>query len=417
MYSQSGEGAQVAKKLELEGNDVAIYIKDKIYRSTFQGLLKHVDNPDSFVDKDTLIIFDISGNGNVADSYKRKGHLVYGSSAFADDLEHNRDFGFDCMKECKINIPWMQKFKDFKSGIDFVSSSDKRLVFKPNGSMPCKLTYVSKTNEELIAYLKFVESKFHNKIDDFILQEFIEGNVISSEFFCNSDGFLEPANHTVEVKKSMNDELGPSTGCSGNITWPTELDTIISQGVKRAESLCKKNNFVGQIDLNSVIDKNGLLYGLEWTPRFGYSATPSFLALVETDLGQFFSDICKNQIKELPISNQYSGSIRVSIPPYPAEPNEGIDTEGVSPNIGVPIQNWERYQESIYFYEVQLVEDQLCHSGGTGVICEPQGVGPLEDCLKEPYKIAEDLIIPDKQYRTDLEKVLTKMVKESEKYA
>src|SRR5271154_5381265 len=97
LYSQCGEGAQILKKIELEGNECAIFIKDKIYKDVFKGLLSHIDNPDSFVDKDTVIIFDMSGNGSIADSYKRKGHYVYGASSFADDLEHDRTFGFDAM--------------------------------------------------------------------------------------------------------------------------------------------------------------------------------------------------------------------------------------------------------------------------------------------------------------------------------
>ncbi len=416
-YSTSGESAQIAKRIKLEGNDVSIYIKDKIYKSVFDGLINKTDNPDSYIDKDTIIIFDMSGNGNIADKYKRAGHLVYGASGFADDLEHDRDFGFDCMSKFNITIPDMKKFSDFKSGIEYIESSDKRLVFKPNGSMPCKLTYVSKTSSELIAYLKFVEKQFGSKIDNFILQEFIEGEVVSSEFFCDGEKFISPANHTIEVKKSMNDELGPSTGCSGNITWPCEDDKIIEAGIKRAEQLCRENNYVGQLDLNSVVNDTGL-YGLEWTPRFGYSATPSLLSLITIDLGQFFSDLVNKQLKELPILNSYAGSVRLTIPPYPAEPVEGIDSEKFSPNKGVPIQDYEKYHESCYFYEIMLEDDVLVHSGGTGVILEAQGIGDsCDESLKLPYKILETINIPDKQYRTDLNKVLPKMVKEIEIYA
>jgi len=46
------------------------------------------------------------------------------------------------------------------------------------------------------------------------------------------------------------------------------------------------------------------------------------------------------------------------------------------------------------------------------------GIGDTpEECLEKPYKILEDLVIPDKQYRTDLSKVLSKMTKEVLEYA
>ena len=415
-YSMSGEGAQVAKKIELEGNEVGIFIKEKVYKSTFDGLLNKV-TPD-WADKDTIIVFDMSGNGEVADNYRRKGHFVYGASTFADQLEHDRDFGFDCMSKANILTPDTKTFKDFSEGLRYVSENpEKRLVFKPNGSMPCKLTYVSDNPDELLAYLRFVEARFGKEIDSFILQDFVEGSVISSEFYCNGQKFLRPANHTVEVKKSMNDELGPSTGCSGNIVWCVDDDRIISEGVAKAEKLCLENKYIGQIDLNAVVNDSGV-YGLEWTPRFGYSSMPTFLTLLKIDLGQFFSDITHGQLDELPVTNDFAGSVRLSIPPYPAEPVSGVDTEEISPNIGVPIQDWEEHQEECYFYEVMLQDDQLCHSGGTGVILEAQGLGSEPDeSLKNPYLILKDINIPDKQYRTDLQKVLPNMIEECEDYA
>ena len=417
LYSVSGEGCQILKKIEFEGNDCAVFIKDKVYKDTFDGLLNHTDNPDSFIDKDTIILFDMSGNGSVADSYKRKGYKVFGASSFADQLEHDRDFGFDCMKEAGISIPDMKKFTDWNEAIEFAGQSPDRLVFKPNGSMPCKLTYVSKNNEELVKYLKFVEKRFGKDIDSFILQQFIEGIVVSSEFFCNGKKFLRPANHTVEIKKSMNDELGPSTGCSGNIVWACEDDNIIQQGVAKIENLCIKNNFIGQIDLNAVIDKNGDLYGLEWTPRFGYSATPTLLTLVERDIGELFYNLANGYNMDLNISSSYAGSVRLTIPPYPIETEK--ETESLSPNIGIPILNWEDSEEECYFYEIMLdEEEQLVHSGGTGVILEAQGVDQdVTKSLLRPYEILEEINVPDKQYRTDLNNVLPDMVEEVEEYA
>ena len=418
LYSQCGEGAQVLKRIELEGNDCALFIKDKLYTTVFDGLIAKCTQPDSFIDKDTIILFDMSGNGSVADSYKRKGHFVYGASAFADDLEHDRQFGFDAMKTAGIMIPEHKEFKSFEEGINYVRETNERLVFKPNGTMPCKLTYCSSSPEELISYMKFVEKRFGKEIKSFILQEFVEGIVVSSEAFCQGDkGFLYPFNHTVEVKKSMNDELGPSTGCSGNIVWACEEDRIITEGIQKVEELCVKHNFIGQIDLNCVVNESGV-YGLEWTPRFGYDATPTLLTLLETDFGEFFSNLARCQAVEVPVIESFAGGIRITIPPYPVEPKTGVDPEKFSPSMGVPIQNYEEYEKELYFYEVQWGEDGLEHSGGTGVIACAVGFGedPVES-LKQPKEILDALVIPDKQYRTDLDKVLPKMIAEVEENA
>jgi phosphoribosylamine--glycine ligase len=418
LYSECGEGAQILKKIESEGNECSLYIHDSGYKSVFDGLLNKTDNPDSFIDKDTIIIFDMSGNGAIAEGYRKAGHAVFGASKFHDDLEKDREFGFDVMRQCGIQLPEYKEFTSFRQGMDYVRQANKKLVFKPSGSMPCKLTYCSESMDELLSYMQFVEKYFGSKIHSFVLQEFIEGTVVSSEFFCNGKKFLEPPNHTVENKKFMNDNLGPSTGCSGNITWVEPVGTeIIDSGVARAEDICISEQLIGQIDLNAVVTANGI-YGLEWTPRFGYDATPTLLALLQDDFGKFFSSIAKGEDYKPSFSPSYAGGVRVTIPPYPVEIMGGKEKmlENISPNKGVPILNYEEFEKEIYFYEVSSNEETLVHSGGTGVIGCVMGISDdPEKSLERPYEILEKLVIPDKQYRTDLVEVLTKDIKEVKK--
>lgn len=413
LYSQCGEGCGILHRIQQEGNDVAVYIKDKYYKNVYNGILPKTENPESYIDDGTIIIFDMSGNGKLADRWKRQGYAVFGGSNFADKLEFDRAFGFEVMEDHGIQIPDTVMFTDFSRGLEYVKNNKKRLVFKPSGdSMPCKLTYVSSDNKELIEYMKYVEKHFGKHIDEFALQEFVDGSLVSSEFFCDGQKFLLPGNHTVEVKKFMNDDLGPSTGCSGNITWPADT-SVLQDGVKRIEELCVKEGYVGQIDLNAVVTEDGI-YGLEWTPRFGYDATPTLLCGVD-DVGKLYSDITRRQIKKMSFNSEYMGSLRITIPPYPIEPSKG-DAEEVSPNLGIPIQNWEKDQDCLYFYEVMFDEGQLVHSGGTGVIAIACDTG--SDCmeiLQHPYEVVESLQIPDKQYRTDLQIVLNKMVADFEK--
>lgn len=415
MYSVSGEGAQILSRIHNEGNEVGLYIDDPIYANVFDGILPKVKNCEDFIDKNTVIIFDISGNGIYADELRRKGHFVYGASSFADNLEHDRNFGFKMMRKAGIQIPPYMEFKSFSDGISYAKEHKERLVFKPNGNMPCKLTYVSDDTEQLIAYLNFVEKRFGKDIDSFILQDFIEGLVISSEIFCSNGEFVWPANHTIEVKKSMNDDLGPSTGCSGNITWNCMSD-IVKDGVFKAKSFIREQQYTGQIDLNAVVNEKGV-YGLEWTPRFGYDATPTYLRLLKEDFGKFFSDCARGDVSIISHSNDYAASVRLSIPPYPMEAKTGVDTEKVSPNEGIPIQGWEKEQENLYFYEVMLENEQLVHSGGTGVIC----LGLSEDsnaekAVEQSYDILEGIKVPDKQYRTDLAKYFKEKVEEFNTY-
>jgi phosphoribosylamine---glycine ligase len=427
MYSSFGEGSHILMRIRNEGNDCRLYIKDKNYKNVFDGMLEKLDNEDDigrYVDEGTVIIFDTSGNGKVADDLRKRGHRVVGGSDFCDRLEKDRKFGFDVMQSSGISIPRYKEFGggEYENAKKYIMSGDKNLVFKPNGAQ-IKLTYVANEQIELIKYLEFIEERYSKEVESFIIQEFIEGIAISSEFFCNGNGFVRPGNHTIEEKKFMNEGLGPSSGCSGNITWPCEDTEIMKLGVLKLEDICKREELIGQMDLNCIANENGV-YGLEFTPRTGYDATPTLLTLIE-DVGKFYSDLCfrgngSNSNKYIDIDEQFAGSVRITIPPYPIETKLTAKLEELSPNMGSPIMNWEHYDENIYFYEVMRngKNGDLVHSSGSGIICLGIGTGDEpDDSMDLAYEIAENIVIPDKQYRTDLKETLAEMVSEAEKYA
>ena len=408
MISVAGEGAGVLLQLQQEGNNVELLIQEKTYNTVYDGLLPKVNKIDP--DDDTIIIFDMSGNGDQADELRKLGYRVFGSSRFSDQLEKDREFGLEIMREVGIKLPETEEFQDFGDAYSFLDENEhKRFVFKPSGSMPCKLTYCSKDNEDLITYMKFVEEKFSDEIDSFVLQEFVEGDLVSTEIYFDGNKQVGCPNHTVEVKKFMNNDLGPSTGCSGNIVWLADNDKVVKAGVGKVAKILKDYNFgAGQIDLNAVVNDKGL-FGLEWTPRFGYDSMPIYLQMINMEYGKFFADITDGKIKYWDHKYDSLSSVRFTIPPYPAEP-EG-DPEELSPSTGIPIRGWETFDKNLYLFEVMMQEDQLVHSGGTGVI----GLAYAEK-IKRCYEVIKQLNIPDIQYRTDLEKVLECMKKDARKW-
>jgi phosphoribosylamine--glycine ligase len=348
--------------------------------------------------------------GFIADKLKKRGVPVFGGSSFLDRLETDRDFGIDVMGACGIETPSTVSFTDFNEAKTFLKTRKKdRYVFKPSGELPCKLTYVPKDPEDLFLYLEFVEEHFKDQIEKFDLQEFLEGIAVSTEFWIDGKRFIRPANHTLELKRFMNDDLGPSTGCSGNVVWPDFSDhcRIVESGIELAESHFVNEGITGQIDLNVLVNEKGV-FGLEWTPRFGYDATPTLLELIP-EVGKVVSDIARGQFKgDLPLAPMYASGIRVTIPIYPSEPEE--DLEKAYPNVGVPISGFEEFKDHCYFYEVMKSGDRLVHSGGTGVIACVTGTGITADqSFVDPEKYAEKIRVPDKQYRTDVRKVLTQM--------
>ena len=410
MVSKCGEGGGLLHRIGLEGNKVAMYIQDVGYQSCWSGILPKIKTP--YVDdKDALYIFDSSGLGSIADGLRKRGNLVFGASGFQDKLENDREFGFEVMRSCGIKIPPYQQFSKIKDAKEYAKRSKcERLVFKPCGDLPSKLTYCASDLDDLLMYLDFIETE--HKIDDFILQDYIEGKIVSSEVWFDGKHLVKHANQTVEVKKFMNDEIGPSTGCSGNSIWFTDFSNkIVKEGVAKVKDIALRESYVGCIDLNTIVAEDGI-YGLEWTPRFGLDAMPTFFRMLDYDAGQLLYEMATGN-GTIGYVDGFGSGVRLSIPPYPIELEKVKIIQEHSPNKNIPIRIPEKFVPDCYFYEVMLKDKQLVHSDGTGVILVANGVGyTIEESLDVPYKVMEACKIPDKQYRTDLKSVLSEMYNE-----
>src|SRR5437016_5839691 len=134
MFSNYGEGAHILYRIKCEGNDCVIFIKDKNYIDAFDGMLDKLadlNEIEQYIDKNTVVIFDSSGNGEYADYLRKKGIKVYGSSEFSDKLELDRNYGIEVMKKVGIRVPKYEEFTDFDKAKEYVKSSKDALVFKP----------------------------------------------------------------------------------------------------------------------------------------------------------------------------------------------------------------------------------------------------------------------------------------------
>jgi phosphoribosylamine--glycine ligase len=402
IYSKCGEGAGLGLRLKEEGNDVRILIKESEYRTVYRGMIER-GRPSGGGE---IIIFDSSGMGSLADDLRKSGYKVFGASKFMDTLEMDRTFGLDFMRKHNIEVPRTIEFQCIDDALDFLGVEGREeYVFKPSGDLPSKLTYKPCDPEDLIRYLKFVDQSYD--VEEFILQEVVDGDPLSTEYFCGPRGFVSVPTHTLEVKKFLNDNLGPSTGCSGNTVWGDvdESSDPVTALLRNCEKDLMRERYIGPIDLNVMISDKGI-YGLEWTPRFGLDAMPTWLQLVRGDVGEVISGIVNGDLRKIDLLSGFASGVRITIPPYPIEPETLKVVDKSSPNYGVPI----RGLDGAYYYEVYQENDEYFHSAGTGVIAVVSDVDTdIETSFSRPYDILEDAKIPDKQYRTDLGKVISEM--------
>lgn len=409
ILSESGSGTGLGVRLTAEGHETKMKVFDSDYEGIGHGL---VECPCEYTMGQTVVA-DCVGFGHVLEQFRDAGIPIFGGGIFADKLESDRELAEEVMRENNIDTPksvGLRSWDDAKKAIKRLSQNSGRVVLKPAGALSGIVpSYVASDEEDALIMLKQFEKKF-NQEPELTVQEYIKGVAVSTEGWFNGEEWAEGMfNHTIERKHFLCGDLGPSTGCTGNIVWPCPSDDpIVTQTLQKVTKTLRKHRYVGPIDINCVVNKEGV-YGLEFTPRFGYDAFPSCLySLCHFDFGSFVDTLSCGRMASERLAQGFGAGVRIGLPPWPSEKFHG--------DVGVPLRGLEeRDKQWFYPYEVALVEDELQSSKGFGILGVVNGHGEtVTEAFSRCYEIISRLRIPELQYRIDLSKMCLKDYRELE---
>ena len=245
-------------------------------------------------DPQTLWFFDTTGYGELADRLRATGKRVVGGGAFMDKLENDRGFGTAFAQKCGVMCPPERKFTSISGAITWLKTNPKQEVgdggwaWKPYQSLGCDCTVVAPDAATAIDELSNIARR-KGDTHTGIVQERIKGVALSTNRWFNGASFTGPFLGTLEKKKFMNGELGPSTGCSLNLVWMYQHSYP-----KIARALCwdrledafrQANAPPGLYDINAIVNRQGAWF-LEHTPRLGIDSELASQRGYE-DLGEF----------------------------------------------------------------------------------------------------------------------------------
>jgi phosphoribosylamine--glycine ligase len=406
LCTYSHYGSFFTLRLQQEGNDVDIYFNGpRECSGALEGIIKPaLQSKPNFKDYD-LVLFDLTGKPEEAEECIKLGVPCIGDGDFNTEIEDNRLLGIEIMEQCGIGVPEYETFNDISEAKRFIKKTNKRYVFKPNGGQEqdTATTYAAKTAEDLLQYLDKLGSLA--KGAEFILQEFVEGTEISTEAYFNGNDFYL-INATLEEKKLMNDNIGPNTGCSGNLVWVyDEMNEpyIFREGLGKMKDFLQQYKYHGMIDLNTIVTDTKL-YGLEWTPRFGYDASATLFNIISSNLGEFLWAVASGGEVSYQIKNKFAAAIRISIPPYPSE-IKGFHPEDI-PIEGIDLDDIESFSKDYFLYDCCLNRhDSLVTAGINGFCCVPiSSGGTIQEAFERLGERLKKIQIPNMMYRTDIEK-------------
>jgi len=367
LISKHADAIGLGYKLSREGHDVSFWVKDADAKSSYKGMLRQVSDYKDGLTDDTIILFDMVGLGALAEQLG-KHYTVFGAGNINDSLELNREFGMKVAAICGLKVPAL-------------SNKSPLLTYVGSGDMADMLDYY--------------ESVWKGKVD-FILQQRISGVEISIEmFFYKGKPLQSTLNSTIEMKKFLDGDRGPNTGCMGSVVrfWKKTEPKLYRLTLRKVLPFLKRFEYTGALDCNCIVNEaDKMPYFLEWTARFGYNAIYALCEGLGIDLGTFLHGVSHGALDFRP-SYDWLGALRISIPPYPND----IDAKSTA---GQPVD----YPEDEHFWPLDVkYENRPVTAGVDGVVCEVTGKAKtLAELEGQLYARAESVKVPNKQYRNDI---------------
>jgi phosphoribosylamine-glycine ligase len=392
--SRFGDILPTALRIQQEGDEVTVYIDDEKHRGMYEGILETVSplNP-RYVDWADVVIFDHVGLGATADRIKKRKPVV-GGGEFNDSLELDRGFAFDVMRKHGIKMPEYQQFKkaQLKDAVKYVEEYDGPLVFKPFGEAPTSATYVSSGPDDMLPMLSYLQAILPE--DEFLLQEYVRGVEISTEGWFDRDHWLHPFNITFEEKKLLAENLGPNTGCAGNLIKALgDIPKTARQSLVKLTAILTRAGYVGPLDVNAIISEKGF-FALEFTPRFGYDAWQTISTILTIPPGKFLYELATGGLKKMPLDTDcWAAGVRLTIPKGESKATPGVPLVGVEDN------------PQLFLSDVVKKGDMYFSGGADNVILAAVASHRSRAAaLGEVYDTLKALKIPNKEYRTDVGK-------------
>lgn len=400
--SKWAETLDLAYTIQSEGNDVKYYIECPSCREIGNGFVPKVKSWEKHQEWADIIIFDYTGYGKVASELRKAGKLVIGGTEYTDKLELDRSFGQSELKKHKVKILNYKEFTTFQDAIDYVTAHPSKYVIKPSGEVQeyKQLLFVGKEEDgsDIIRVLKAYEKTWGNEIGQFQLQRKVSGVEISVAAYFNGQEFLKPINITFEHKKLFPKELGVSTGEMGTSMFWTDENPIFDATLKKLEKTLAKEHFIGHIDINSIVNGNGI-YPLEFTARFGYPQICIQRAGISEPLGSMFIKMAEGKSFKINTKKGFQVGALMVVPPFPYDDPKTFKT--FSKDAVVVIK--KQMKEGVHLMHLKKVNDEWLITGNSGVALVVSGTGSsMKEAQKLMYNRINNILINNVYYRTDI---------------
>lgn len=400
--SRWGDSLDIANAIFQEGNEVKFCIEYKPCREVGDGFVPKVKDWKKHIDWADIILFDYTGYGKISTELRNAGKLVFGGTEYSDNLELDRGFGQNELKRHKIKILNFQEFNTFHDAIAFVEANPNTYVIKPCGETQDykQLLFVGKEEDgsDIIRVLKAYEKTWGEDMGTFQLQRKVNGVEVAVAAFFNGTEFIKPINITFEHKKLFPKELGVSTGEMGTSSFWTDDNPIFDATLQKMEKTLAKDNFVGHIDINCIVNGNGI-YPLEFTTRFGFPQIFIQRDGIADPIGKTLYRVAKGESFKLNTRKGFQVGAYMVVPPFPYTDKETFNL--FSKDAVVVVK--KNTKEGIHPMHIKQYNGEWLITGDSGLALLVTGTGTtMKEAQKNLYNRINNVLINNVYYRTDI---------------
>ncbi len=346
-------------------------------------------------------------------AWKARGVPIIGGTPESAAWESDRALGMAVFRKAGIPTPPFRSFTDYKDAAEYVARQGREFVSKPSGKCDDKgLSYVPKSPEGLRWKLDKWRKAGKRAGLEFILQEKIGGIEFAVGAWFGPGGFAEGFEENFEFKKVGAGDIGINCGEAGTVMRYVRRSKLAAKVLEPLEDQLDRLGYIGNVDVNCIIDENGDPWPLEFTMRCGWPAFDIEQSLFAVDPMEFLAGLAAGKP---PKSAHRWDEVAVGVVlaigdwPYSRKPREEV--------VGVPLWGIDRrMMASIHPAQMMAGEFEgkpCCATAGDYVLIATGTGETVRRARDAAYRVIRRIEVPETPYyRPDIGSRLAKELPE-----
>ncbi|MDD5148362.1 MAG: LAGLIDADG family homing endonuclease [Candidatus ainarchaeum sp.] len=200
-------------------------------------------------------------------------------------------------------------------------------------------------------------------------------------------------NHVMYVRRN-----GKPFWCGNTSMFWSEPNKLFNLTLKKMESKLKEENYHGYIDINCIVNGNGV-HPLEFTARFGYPTISIQQEGILTPIGEFLHGIASGSMSKFRSRIGFQIGVAIVLPPVPFSDSKTFEVYSKDAVIIFKKPNFD----GIHIEDVKLVDNEWVVTGTSGWALVVTGNGQtMIQAQKQAYTRIKNILIPNMYYRKDI---------------